>query len=347
MTREIATKQSEAQLGASDGQFAAATAKASKAQPELRQSGKRRGRGVKGRAQVPAVDLAALPKMKLSDLHVLWHAHFGAGPPSGGSSCAAWRTAFRPSTDGGMDAATRRMLQKAMRSATAKDPQERSLVPQDGDAPRPGSSYAGPHAARTIAPGIPHCPGVAGAYLEVTVVEGGHTFRYRDRTYTSLSILAFEYQVRNGPSPASWGWCPRQKCFRGAKPGWPPRARGWGWGGVGRHNRAVRCAGVHPQIRRGGVGASLQLSGCSAGSGPGLHQESEAPGVGGHSDRLRRWWVCRRFRRTARPPTAARRRQSGRVDVVLVYKVDRLSRSLTDFARLMQLFDEHGCPSSR
>ncbi len=30
-----------------------------------------------------------------------------------------------------------------------------------------------------------------------------------------------------------------------------------------------------------------------------------------------------------------------RVDTVVVYKVDRLSRSLTDFARLMQLFDEH------
>ena len=31
----------------------------------------------------------------------------------------------------------------------------------------------------------------------------------------------------------------------------------------------------------------------------------------------------------------------GRVDVVVVYKVDRLSRSLADFAQLMQTFDEH------
>jgi len=31
----------------------------------------------------------------------------------------------------------------------------------------------------------------------------------------------------------------------------------------------------------------------------------------------------------------------GRIDVVVVYKVDRLSRSLADFARLMQTFDEH------
>jgi DNA invertase Pin-like site-specific DNA recombinase len=33
--------------------------------------------------------------------------------------------------------------------------------------------------------------------------------------------------------------------------------------------------------------------------------------------------------------------ETGRIDVVLVYKVDRLSRSLADFARLMQTFDEH------
>lgn len=33
--------------------------------------------------------------------------------------------------------------------------------------------------------------------------------------------------------------------------------------------------------------------------------------------------------------------RDGRIDVVVVYKVDRLSRSLADFARLMQTFDEH------
>jgi DNA invertase Pin-like site-specific DNA recombinase len=31
-----------------------------------------------------------------------------------------------------------------------------------------------------------------------------------------------------------------------------------------------------------------------------------------------------------------------RIDVVVVYKVDRLTRSLTDFAKLVELFDEHG-----
>ena len=34
--------------------------------------------------------------------------------------------------------------------------------------------------------------------------------------------------------------------------------------------------------------------------------------------------------------------EAGRVDCVVVYKVDRLSRSLMDFARVMQTFDRHG-----
>ncbi|MCI1113897.1 recombinase family protein, partial [Stenotrophomonas maltophilia] len=34
--------------------------------------------------------------------------------------------------------------------------------------------------------------------------------------------------------------------------------------------------------------------------------------------------------------------QSGRIDVIVVYKVDRLTRSLADFAKLVELFDAHG-----
>jgi site-specific DNA recombinase len=33
--------------------------------------------------------------------------------------------------------------------------------------------------------------------------------------------------------------------------------------------------------------------------------------------------------------------QAGKVDCVIVYKVDRLSRSLLDFARLMETFEQH------
>src|SRR5258706_1128927 len=40
-------------------------------------------------------------------------------------------------------------------------------------------------------------------------------------------------------------------------------------------------------------------------------------------------------------PTAADVR-ARKIDVIVVYKVDRLTRSLADFAKLVELFDTHG-----
>src|SRR6266404_1889779 len=34
--------------------------------------------------------------------------------------------------------------------------------------------------------------------------------------------------------------------------------------------------------------------------------------------------------------------RDGKIDIILVYKVDRLTRSLADFAKLVELFDQHG-----
>ncbi len=34
--------------------------------------------------------------------------------------------------------------------------------------------------------------------------------------------------------------------------------------------------------------------------------------------------------------------RAGRITIVVVYKVDRLTRSLADFAKLVELFDQHG-----
>src|SRR5690349_3733243 len=34
--------------------------------------------------------------------------------------------------------------------------------------------------------------------------------------------------------------------------------------------------------------------------------------------------------------------EARKVDIVVVYKVDRLTRSLADFAKLVELFDKHG-----
>ena len=34
--------------------------------------------------------------------------------------------------------------------------------------------------------------------------------------------------------------------------------------------------------------------------------------------------------------------EDGKIDIVVVYKIDRLTRSLPDFARLVEVFDRHG-----
>ena len=34
--------------------------------------------------------------------------------------------------------------------------------------------------------------------------------------------------------------------------------------------------------------------------------------------------------------------EAGRIDVVVVYKIDRLTRALVDFAKLVEVFDQHG-----
>ena len=36
--------------------------------------------------------------------------------------------------------------------------------------------------------------------------------------------------------------------------------------------------------------------------------------------------------------------EAGKVDLVVCYKVDRLSRSLLDFAKMMETFEQHGVP---
>ena len=41
------------------------------------------------------------------------------------------------------------------------------------------------------------------------------------------------------------------------------------------------------------------------------------------------------------------RSEPARVDVVVVYKVDRLTRSLADFAKMVELFDQQRCHSCR
>ena len=38
--------------------------------------------------------------------------------------------------------------------------------------------------------------------------------------------------------------------------------------------------------------------------------------------------------------------EAGQIDVVVVYKVDRLARALSDFAKLVEVFDRRGVPTA-
>ena len=100
---------------------------------------------------------------------------------------------------------------------------------------------------------------------------------------------------------------------------------------------------LHAQIDGGGPEPGVQFARRPAGGGRGIHPQPEA----------RRLDLGAR-RNTATADTPARNierpgvRQlladieAGKIDCVVVYKVDRLSRSLIDFAKMMELFEKHG-----
>src|SRR5206468_12097210 len=57
---------------------------------------------------------------------------------------------------------------------------------------------------------------------------------------------------------------------------------------------------------------------------------------------VRRWRLLGGHAGAACIPTAARRVRANHIDVVVVCKVDRLTRSLADFAKIVEVFDKHG-----
>ena len=100
--------------------------------------------------------------------------------------------------------------------------------------------------------------------------------------------------------------------------------------------------GLHPQVHRGGAGAGVQLAPRPARGRAGLHRRASAPRAGSlcrdHYDdggfsggTLERPALQRLLRDV----------EAGLIDVIVVYKIDRLSRSLMDFAKLVEVFEQH------
>ena len=138
------------------------------------------------------------------------------------------------------------------------------------------------------------------------------------------------------PAPAGTAWCSSASSARGA-----------------RHDQAghpqAPLRGLHPQVERGGAGAGVQLAARPARGLRGLRRQPALRGLGADPRRPTTTaaspaarWSARRCRRLLADI------EEGLVDVVVVYKIDRLSRSLMDFSQARRgLRPRRASPSSR
>ena len=76
----------------------------------------------------------------------------------------------------------------------------------------------------------------------------------------------------------------------------------------------------------------------------GLYREPRSTRLDRSRGALRRWQPIPAARWSAPAAAAAARRHSRcwKIEIVVVYKVDRLTRSLSDFARMVEIFDAQG-----
>lgn len=164
-----------------------------------------------GRHQTRAdvLDVESLADLSIADLRGLWSKHMGrAAPPAQKRLLIrelAWRAQER--VHGGLDAETRRLLDRAVRVAT------KGGVPDDGEDRDDGQMPAVKRRSQGAVSSIP----VAGSDLppdtklsrvwhgvryQVYVLEGGGRFRYRDQTFGSLSEIAREITGTRWSGPA-------------------------------------------------------------------------------------------------------------------------------------------------
>ena len=99
---------------------------------------------------------------------------------------------------------------------------------------------------------------------------------------------------------------------------------------------------LHPQDHRGGPGAGVQLARRPAGERARRSSPARRTRAGSACPTATTTAASPAATWTARPwPGSWPTSQAGKVDCVVVYKVDRLTRSLLDFARIMETFDQH------
>jgi site-specific DNA recombinase len=103
-------------------------------------------------------------------------------------------------------------------------------------------------------------------------------------------------------------------------------------------NKTLRCAIYTRKSHEEGLEQGVQLVGCATGIGGTLYREPADAGLDGSADGGFSGGNMERpgLRRLLADIDA------GKIDVIVVYKVDRLSRSLLDFMKMIDLFNEKG-----
>lgn len=162
-----------------------------------------------------AIYLESLLTLSAADLRSLWLKHMGrAAPPTQKRLLIrelAWRAQER--TYGGLDAETRRLLNRAVRAAskngTPDNDRDGAEAAMTKRRPR-GEASTIRAAGCDLPPATKLARTWRGVRYEVYVLNGGREFRYRDQAYGSLSEIAREITGTRWSGPRFFGLTTRE-----------------------------------------------------------------------------------------------------------------------------------------
>jgi hypothetical protein len=104
---------------------------------------------------------------------------------------------------------------------------------------------------------------------------------------------------------------------------------------------------LHAQVHRRRAWTRSSTPSMRSGRRPRLHRQPARRGLDSGRRRLRRpGFSGGNMERPALKRLMADI-EAGKIDIVVVYKIDRLTRSLADFSKMVEVFERHGCRSSR
>ena len=273
--------------------------------------------------------LETLPALSPAELRSEWRRLYRSQPPRLSRDLLIRAIAYRIQElrYGGLSKATGRKLAALMNARQS----EAEIAPETAQKIRAGARLVREWNGRTHT---------------VTVKEEG--FTYAGRSYRSLTAIAREITGAHWSGPRFFGLA-RRSCTTASASRRRPLERAWkgalqmsSRSAVGtRRATKVRCAIYTRKSSEEGLeqdfnSLDAQREACEA-----FILQPEARGLGGLPELYDDGgisggtWSARRC--SGCSPTS----KPAGVDIVVVYKVDRLTRSLIDFAKIVEVFDRH------